>query len=1185
MESLPPAATKAQISTFHLGDIRMTMNKVMATKAKTAKAAVKKLPKEVSVEAAAEAKLLAENGNHSQGGFSTNVADSSSDGGNGGSGGISPVVILGGLAAAGGIAAAAAGGGSKEVVVQPVPVPAAPAPAPAPTYALTAGATSVDEGGVAIFTLKTTNLAANSTVAYEITGVSASDLVNGKLTGTAVVGADGVAKIEIPIAADQLTEGAETLKVTAGGASATIVVNDTSITSKTVALSKDVDAAVGSAGNDTFNANDVTYSLSGTDTVVNSLGASDSIDGDVGNDTLNITSALAVAIPATALVKNVETANVSTQSTVTGDFSGWTGLTALNVTASKGASTITAAATTAVSLTNTTAGLVTIAGGSTQTVVTKGGVTLSGAAGAINVTDTAQGTQATTINGGTLVDLKTTTTGTATITIGGTAAPTGTVNVTQTVNGTGATAGGAIAVTGGTNVAIVANATQATNGTDTTLGAITVTGKSTTTSVSVTQQAAVTNAATVAAVTESNVATFTALNAGQSLTIGGLTFVAGSAGTTIAETAAAFANLAAGATSGASTKGTYSGALTGWSTGVATATTVTFTSSTAGKNVTDLTVATLGGLTANTGATLVKTDGVAAAGVGGIVNGAVTINDAITANTSTSAGSITTVTAANYTTLTVDANNVSTMALTGGSGNVTIDNTSARTTATTTLNLTLDGVTGGTLDDADVYTTLNITTANNASTLANITDTALTTLTIGGTKGITFTSTAGMTALKTVTVSGSAGVKGTFALVAGGSFDASATSGANTVTINATVATYTGGTGADVVTTAAANPTKAISLGAGDDTLVLAAGTTTLGAAIDGGAGTADTLTMVAADVATAAASSAFVQKVTGFEILKVTTGTGAETIDVGSLGIANTVDVAAGAGVTLNGFAATGGTLKVSGAQTGTITIANAAWTAGTADAVTISISNAAAGTINTSNVETVNISSSVATTLALVDAAAKSVVLTGSGVTLTTAGAVALTSVDGSALTGALTYTATSTAAATVKGGAGDDVLSAHASNSTVADTLIGGAGNDTLNSNAGLTTLTGGEGADIFAFAANSAGAASNIYSTITDFSKGDMIQFANLGTETFAATKITLAATATFADYLNQAAAGDGSANAAISWFQFNGDTYVVNDRSAGATFTASADIVVKVSGLQDLSSSLLVGANGNQLVFG
>jgi len=112
MESLTPAATKAQISTFHLGDIRMTMNKVMATKAKTAKAAVKKLPKEVSVEAAAEAKLLAENGHHAQGGFSTNiVADDASAGGNGG---VSPVVILGGLVAAGGIAAAAAGGGGEE---------------------------------------------------------------------------------------------------------------------------------------------------------------------------------------------------------------------------------------------------------------------------------------------------------------------------------------------------------------------------------------------------------------------------------------------------------------------------------------------------------------------------------------------------------------------------------------------------------------------------------------------------------------------------------------------------------------------------------------------------------------------------------------------------------------------------------------------------------------------------------------------------------------------------------------------------------------------------------------------------------------------------------------------------------------------------------------------------------------
>jgi len=77
----------------------------------------------------------------------------------------------------------------------------------------------------------------------------------------------------------------------------------------------------------------------------------------------------------------------------------------------------------------------------------------------------------------------------------------------------------------------------------------------------------------------------TALTAGQTMIIAGLTYTSTGA-TSAIELAAAFANLAVGATTGAGTAtGTYSGALTGYATGPATTSnldTVVFTASTVG---------------------------------------------------------------------------------------------------------------------------------------------------------------------------------------------------------------------------------------------------------------------------------------------------------------------------------------------------------------------------------------------------------------------------------------------------------------------------------------------------------------------------------------------------------------------------------------------------------------------------
>lgn len=97
-----------------------------------------------------------------------------------------------------------------------------------PTYALTTSNSEVSEGSTAIFTLTTTNVAAGTYIPYVISGVSNEDISGGLLSGNALVNTSGLALISIGIAADQLTEGSETLTLSAGGTSASIVINDTS---------------------------------------------------------------------------------------------------------------------------------------------------------------------------------------------------------------------------------------------------------------------------------------------------------------------------------------------------------------------------------------------------------------------------------------------------------------------------------------------------------------------------------------------------------------------------------------------------------------------------------------------------------------------------------------------------------------------------------------------------------------------------------------------------------------------------------------------------------------------------------------------------------------------------------------------------------------------------------------------
>ncbi|MCZ4129147.1 beta strand repeat-containing protein [Stutzerimonas balearica] len=889
----------------------------------------------------------------------------------------------------------------------------------------------------------------------------------------------------------------------------------------------------------------------------------DSINGGVGTDTLKIAAATALTTASLANISNVEIIQVDAASTVTLDTSAVAGVTNLNIAKAGGAVSATAANTTDINASLKDSGTVNVAGGKNVAVKLSDAVSVVnvGVAGAADAT-------------GAVVVEKT-----AAAAANGVVVNTGDINVTggTTIN---------VTQKAGDASALVVGGTTATH----TQGNVTVIGNAATTAVTVKQDAAVTavsGTAAVAGVAEVASVKFGAMAANETVTIGGLTFTAAKA-LTAAEAAAAFANLTkdfaplAGDTqgSGVVANGTYAGAFTGWTSGAVNGDTVVFTSTAlpATAAVADLSVTGAAATVTTTTQGVNAVTGVAAKL--GVVAGTVAITDSAALKT-----------------VTVDGYSATGSAITGTAGaleSLTLKNGGAFTVADTadTLALSLEKITAASaLTFTAAPKTLNVNSIgdNHAHLVAAATET----LNVSG-SGILRTETAmSVGALKTVKVTETAGLTldpNQAATLT--SVDTSGTTGAVEISINGAQATYTGGAGKDTVTLeTGAALTKAINLGAGDDTLVFGAAVTGSTAALNGGDGI-DTLSMTStnADALDAAKQTFY----TGFERLTINNafGTADATVDtltlnLDNLGFTNYVttsgtnqttaidklvlDKMSNNGtvvLTANGDVA----VNVTGAATGTADVLNA---------VLSSTGNLTAGTLTAANVETVNISTvdtevvvapaiqaKNVDTLTLTADKATAVNVTGAAdLTLTLTDSTKVTSIDGSTMTGGLTVTSlNTTAATTIKGGSGNDVLTA--ANGTTADVLIGGAGNDTLVANAGMSTLTGGAGNDLFVIGTASANV--NSYATITDFAAGDLLKVT--GIDTFAAAKVSLGDTAVFQDYAN-AALNALSANAG-GWFQFSGNTYVVADMGTESTsgFVNGEDFIVKLTGLVDLSNA-------------
>lgn len=312
------------------------------------------------------------------------------------------------------------------------------------------------------------------------------------------------------------------------------------------------------------------------------------------------------------------------------------------------------------------------------------------------------------------------------------------------------------------------------------------------------------------------------------------------------------------------------------------------------------------------------------------------------------------------------------------------------------------------------------------------------------------------------------------------------------------------------------------------------------------------------------------------------------------TIGVSTTTPNAFGA--TLNNMAS-GGTVVLTDAGTVKVGVTDAS--TGTADVLNVNVDNidgggnVAAGYLNVDDVETVNfsindgdndtgiddhsvtLSADSVTSISVGTADGTAVDADGNQdlttFTLTVEDASALATVDASNMVGAFTYTADD-GTTTVTGGSGGDKLTASGSG----DTLKGGAGDDTL-TGANLTEMTGGDGADTFVFDADdNAPTNVNSYSTIMDLSSGDIIDFdsTDTGTVEFSQTATTLASTAVFQDYANAAVNGLGTDGDDAAWFQYDGDTYIVQsgDTTNGNDFQNGTDSIIKIVGTVDLSTA-------------
>lgn len=476
----------------------------------------------------------------------------------------------------------------------------------------------------------------------------------------------------------------------------------------------------------------------------------------------------------------------------------------------------------------------------------------------------------------------------------------------------------------------------------------------------------------------------------------------------------------------------------------------------------------------------------------------------------------------------ITSGGLTSLSLTKSSGGVSV----TAAAGSRTLNVAMNGLTGGTINDATA-TTVNIAALTAKSTFG-LSAAAATALNIAA--GVDATISALVAdAATTATISGSGKVTISAASTAAmTAINASTNTGG--VTIAPTLANgvaFTGGSGADAITVGAT--TKAIALGDGSDSVTLSALALGAGGSVDGGAG-ADTLignsTVMSAQLASATAA-----KISGFETIRVYDMLADNaSFDVSAL--VGAVNFTAANGVAAGGTAAVTGlgananvAILGSAANSGTLDLAMKTDTASDVLNVTVNHDftmgntggvNAYTTSFNAESVETLNVTSSgkgsvaagstpdsVNNTLVINDAALVTLNLSGDqAVTFVSDPAQAsLAMINASADTAGATISAMAAVAGlTIKGSA---TAANNLAGSDFVDTIVGGAKADVIIGGLGGDTLTGNGGNDTFVIANGDSTITINMADTITDFVANTYGAGASGAVNSFGATGVAAA----------------------------------------------------------------------------
>lgn len=565
-------------------------------------------------------------------------------------------------------------------------------------------------------------------------------------------------------------------------------------------------------------------------------------------------------------------------------------------------------------------------------------------------------------------------------------------------------------------------------------------------------------------------------------------------------------------------------------------------------------------------------------------------------------GSIATINVTGYSALNVTGPALSLLKLAEGKGDINLHGIAKTSQG---LALELNKVSASRLSvDTDVGP-LNIR-VDGTNELGSIMNDSIKTLNLSGNGALKADLTA-MTALSRLNLSGTVGISGDLSkLQKLESLDVSANTAFGNYTIDGARTNFAGGTSNDYVTLPDTLISKSIALAGGSDTLKLSGSSLSATSRLDGGAGV-DSLVVPLSLAVAISNNPSMVSSISNFEKLVIGNPAGEgrnQSIEMTYLSKIGEISMSGGVNVHLQNWQSAK-TLTLNGDGTSYV-IENPAFISGTKDVLSIALRDdfsasngiqyATAG-ISAPNVEVVNISTSFLpasspgswNTFTLNGNSAQRISIFGSDDLALIASDTALTDLDLLGMTGNFSFVA---GAVTGKLNVNLSKSPTSSGGTPIVSELDLSAANQGVFVNArsanvnivfgsGHSTLVGGTGTVTYKTSANSLEQHGNLISSFKNMPL--TLNFADSGRETVHTGQLRLASDASFADYANAAIrqGGDASVNGAFSWFQYQGDTWLVeshhNGTAANAGFIDGTDFIVRLQGQYDLGYALSTGS--------